>query len=174
MSVSRGGGSGVTSADGLNWATVGDTTADTGGNGNLYRTDVDLPDKHVMALHAIRFSLSDIYDQQEGQAEVWVYNDDDDPNIAGGWGGRALQNSDLIWHANIGSTRDAAGNVLGNQVQEAQTTFPLPVLNGNGEITVNQSGTNPSGGDLEWIVHFYYDVVPAQDTDAYLELLLRQ
>jgi len=172
MSVSRG-GDGVSTTDGLNWATVADQTADTDGTGKIYNVDVDLPDQHVMALHAIRVTMSDRYDAQEGQGEWWVYADDDAP-AQNSWIARAENADDLIFHSNLGWTATGAGGNNGNAILIDSVDFPLPVLRGSGELVVNQSGTNPSGGDLEWVMHFYYDVVPAESTDAYLELLLKQ
>jgi hypothetical protein len=173
MSVSRGGGSGVSSIDGLNWATVAEADANTDGDGVLYRVSEDLPDKHVMAVHAIRASLSDVHDGQAGQIEIWVYADSDMALPTGTWVDRVENSDDFLWHSNLGTVREDTATYIGNTPFSDQTQFPLPVLRADGGLTVVQSGTSESPGNMEWELTVLYDVVPAESTDDYLEMLLK-
>jgi hypothetical protein len=173
MSVSRGGESGVSSIDGLNWATVAEADADTTGEGILYRISEDLPDKHVMAVHAVRASLSDLYDGQTGQIELWLYADGDMTKPTGTWVDRVVNSDDFLWHTNLGNAREDTATHVGNTPFSDETEFPLPVLRADGGLTVVQSGTSASAGNMEWQLSVMYDVVPAESTDDYLEMLLK-
>lgn len=163
----------MTSADGINYVTVANETVNTDQDGNQYITDIELPDKHVCALHMIAVSLSDLYDTQEGQGEWWVYNASTDPG-GPGWTERVVNSNDLIYHVNLGTARNNAGAGEILDTFHDAIEFPLPVLSGDGEFTVRQVGTSDAVGNLEWQMTFYFDIVPAADTDAYLELLLRR
>ena len=171
MSVSRGGG--VTSLEGLNWTTVAEATADTTGDGLLYRISEDLPDKHVMAVHAVRATLSDVHDGQAGQLELWLYADSDMPLPNGTWVDRVVNSDDFLWHTDLGTVREDTGSYIGNTPFSDQTEFPMPVLRADGGLTVVQSGTSEAPDNMEWEMTIFYDIVAAESTDDYLEMLLK-
>lgn len=154
----------------------GDTSGDVDANNNVTdSSDIELPDQHVMAVHGFEVDIGDPADNSHSagdKLDLWFYNEqEDDPQ---GWFRRMQAGDEPLFHYSIqvGSV-DGSGDPA--EVHGTNETWrpPLPLLNPDGEVGVIHSGS-ASGSAGEVAVTMYYDVVPINDTERYLELLLKR
>lgn len=163
---------GVTASSGINRARWAEDSADPADFDSVDTIDINLPDRHVMAIWGVRATLSDVYDQQEGQLEHWVYHDAEAPGT-NDWNARTSPDSHF-WHTNIGAFRNATDTSVGVGPYRDETWFKLPILSASGKLERETEGSSAWAGDGEWILDVFYDIVPAKTDQDYLELLQKR
>lgn len=172
-----------------NWETVSMAAywdpSNTGGNpdsGNIVSnqlftdTEIDLPDQHVMAIHGFRTHISDPVEADNGPNEVdlFIFNDIIDQKPLNGFNNRTTH-SEYIYGFSTQFHRNSTNGVgVSQQGGPFFVDFPLPVLNPDGEVTVQQVGTTVDAGMGEATVQMLYDIIPVDSTEKYLELLLKR
>lgn len=163
---------GVTASSGINVARWTEDSATPADFDSTDVIDINLPDRHVMAIWGIRATLSDVYDQQEGQLEHWVYADAEAP-ATNDWNARTSPDS-FLWHTNLGYFRNATDTSVGGGPYTDETWFKLPYLSASGKLERESEGSSAWNGDGEWELAVFYDLVEAASDQDYLELLQKR
>lgn len=138
--------------------------------------DIDMPDQYVLAIHAIRVHLSDPVEDQGSdtrEIDLFVYNEEI-LNDIGGFGSRVSEDDYFYGYSSQYRQDPTNGVGVSEQGSAPYVEFPLPILNARGEISVLQVGTTGAAGSGEAAVELYYDIIPVETTERYLELLLKR